>query len=348
MLTSTHCDLVYLALESRTFDFIPAVISRPTLYFPGKLSASKIPHLCNLGLPNHVYITPASGLTKPLKPSEILEYFIFSGSIFIALRQWEKAVQALEDAICFPCRDNATSKIMVEAYKKWILACLLWKGKVDKLPAIISVHTTKAFHAIAKPYESMADLFKTASATRLRQEAEAGRDIWKADCNTHLILEVLAAYQKHQIRGLANIYTTLSISEVTKKTFSAETGNNLSSDLETEKLVRDMITQGSLDASVRQNPGGPAILTFDPVQALSESEMAKKLEAAVKSIQAVTKNLKQTDHKLTEDKEYLKWANKQRRGGNKGISALHSGTEEMDLTWTGPDAVDDEDLMSGF
>lgn len=346
MLTSTHLLLVTLALETRSFQTVPAVISRPVLYFPAKISSSKIQHLCSLGLPNHAYITPASGLTNILKPSEILNYFILSGSIFIVLGQWEKAVEALEDAICYPCKDNGTSKIMVEAYKKWILANLLWKGKLPDSPATISVPTMKTFNTIAKPYEAVAELFTTATAVRLRHEVDAGWSVWQQDLNAGLMVKVLSAYQKYQIRSLANIYSAISISEVTAKTWSAETGKRLPDDAATERLVRAMIAEGSLNASVRSNPGGPAILSFEPVQVFTESQMAQKLGVAVRSIEAVTKDLKLTDHRLTEDKEYLKWANKQRKAGNKGsVGMMFAGNEEMDLTWNGPDAFD-EDLMS--
>lgn len=345
MLTSTHLSLVNLALESRNFQGVPAVISRPVLYFPGKLNPSRITLLCNLGLPSHAYITQTAGFTRQLKSIEILEYFYYSGCVLIALRQWDKAVEILEDAICYPCKDNATSKVMVMAYKKWILATLLWKGKLGKPPATITIHTLKAFHAIAKPYETIGELFMTSTAQRLKQEVEFGQKIWRDDYNFGLVWEVLGAYQKHQIRALSNVYAALSMSEVTRKTFSGQTGRNLSDDNSTENLIRQMIAEGSLNASIGKNPGGPAILRFEPIQALNESEMAQKLGAAVKSIQAVTKDIKYTDHRLTEDKEYIKWAVQQRKAGNKGpVNSLHSTVgEEMDLNW--PEAAE-EDLMS--
>lgn len=347
MLTSTHLVLVNLALETHHFVNIPGVISRPVLYFPGKIGTSKISPLCNLSLPNHVYISATTGLTKTLKASEVLEYFIYTASIYISMRQWDRALEALEDAICYPCKENGTSKIMVEAYKKWILVSLLSKGKMSTLSASISPHTIRAFHALAKPYEAIADIFSTGTASRLNAEAHAGKHLWRGDSNSSLVRAVLGAYQKHQIRSLAKFYTKLSMSEVTSKTYSADTGMNLPNDQITEQLVRRMIKEGSLNASLGRSASGHTVLNFEKVQALSESEMAQKLEAAIKSIKAVTKDVKQTDHRLTEDKEYLKWAHKQRRAGNKGpVNTLHELSEEMDLTWTAQDAMDEEDLMS--
>jgi len=49
--------------------------------------------------------------------------------IFLGLNNWQKALHALEVVITAPS-SNSTSVIMVEAYKKWVLANLLAKGKV--------------------------------------------------------------------------------------------------------------------------------------------------------------------------------------------------------------------------
>lgn len=345
VLTSTHLLLVNLALETRNFASLPAIISRPVLYFSGKISTSRVPQLCNLALPNHVFISPTTGLTKTMKASEVLEYFIYTASIFVAMRQWNQAIEALEDAISYPCKEHSTSKIMVEAYKKWILVSLLSRGKMSKVPASVSSSTLRVFHSMAKPYGTVAEIFMKGTASRLNAEAVAGANFWRTDNNKSLIKAVLGAYQKHQIRGLASVYTTLSMSEVTRKTYSAITGKNLPNDQATEQLVRRMIKEGSLNASLGSNSNGSTILHFEAAQALSESEMAKKLDAALQNIQAVTRDVKQTDHRLSEDREYLRWAHRQRKLGSKGpVNVLHELQEEMDLTWTGPD--EDEDLMS--
>ena len=54
--------------------------------------------------------------------------------IYIALKDWERALVFLETVIASPvARDNTggTSRIQVEAYKKWILVGLVHKGQVS-------------------------------------------------------------------------------------------------------------------------------------------------------------------------------------------------------------------------
>lgn len=49
--------------------------------------------------------------------------------IYMTLKKWDRASHFLEIVICAPA-PNSLSKIMVEAYKKWILVSLISKGEV--------------------------------------------------------------------------------------------------------------------------------------------------------------------------------------------------------------------------
>ena len=49
--------------------------------------------------------------------------------IYMGLQNWERALLFLEIVVVAP-QSNATSMIMVEAYKKWLLVGLLFKGEV--------------------------------------------------------------------------------------------------------------------------------------------------------------------------------------------------------------------------
>ena len=52
--------------------------------------------------------------------------------IYMALQNWDKALHWLSIVISSPVNDSVT-KIMVEAYKKWVLVSLLGHGKVIHL-----------------------------------------------------------------------------------------------------------------------------------------------------------------------------------------------------------------------
>jgi COP9 signalosome complex subunit 3 len=354
--TSNHLLLARLALESNRGGLATAVLDRPILYFPGGTAHSQLQYLCSSDSIAANYITAESGLTSKIKSSDILEYFTLTGSIYIGLRKWSKALEALETAISYPNKDSSVSKIMVEAYKKWILVNLLLHGKSGILPSMTSSGAARSYHTLAKPYETIASLFDSAPASRLKQEADVGVDIWKMDGNTGLILHVLSAYQKFQIRNLANIYSSLSLAEINGLTVSAETGKPLTSTEAVEELVLSMISDGSLHATLIQDSDAPPVLTFNSTgPILSELEVQVQLAQSMLRLKSLADDVKSTDRRLTQEKEYLKWALKQKKTsqshGAGGTPGAESGwiNSHMGMVHDDDDDDDDEDLMgSGY
>ncbi len=328
-----------LSLESRIYSLGVPVLDRPVLYFPGLSHQSKPKYLCSRSLSGPSYITPDSGLTEKLRYHDVLEYFLLSGTVYIALHEWEKALDSLEIAVTYPVKDNAVSKMMVDAYKKWTLVNVLLYGKAGSLPGTTNGAAAKSFHIIAKPYDIVASLFDSASAPRLQAEVNVGHDIWKDDGNLGLMLFVLASYQKFQIRRLASVYRTITISEITQITLSAETGNKLPSDQATESLIRQMIADGDLEATVSHPSDSGAVLSFNPTgPVLSEADVHLRLASSLESIKSIAIEIKSTDRRLTYDKDYLKWAYKQKKLDRSGLG------EGDEVPWN---PVEDEDLMSG-
>jgi COP9 signalosome complex subunit 3 len=318
------------------------VLDRSVLYFPGGTQQPKPKYPCSLGLPGYSYITHDSGLTQKLRYQDVLEYFLFSGTIYIASQQWGRALDVLESAVTYPVRDSTVSKIMVEAYKKWVLVNVLLRGKTGNLPRTTNNQAAKLFHAIAKPYDVVANLFESASAARLYAEVQCGHEIWREDRNTGLMMLVLASYQKFQIRNLADVYRTISISDVTRMTVSAETGETLPSDQATETLIAHMIGSGELHATIAHPTDSPAVLTFSPTGLLlSESDVQRHIALSLGQIKSMTDDIRYTDRRLTRDREYLKWAYKNKKLGKNGWGDSISGE---DMIWN---PIEDEDLMGG-
>jgi COP9 signalosome complex subunit 3 len=339
MLTFKHLILVRLALSSRQLANAVPVLDKPILYFPSGQKPLKSKLLCNMSNPPSVYITPDSGFTRKLKYQEVLEYFLYRGMIYIGTGNWRKAFESLEDAITFPTKEGGVSKIQIDAYKKWVLVGLLLEGKLLGLPKVTGNSAAKTHHIIAKPYEAVAQIFETGTAARLKAEVDAGNGIWQNDCNMGLILHVLSDYQKNQIRNLASIYNKMSIQEVHTSTTSAETGARLPNVQATETLVRSMIADGSLHATLSATPN--LVLSFSPIgQVLSEPQFQRELAASTTQVKALTDEIKHTDHMLTHEKDYIKWLQKQKKSG-KNVADLGIGGTDMD--WNG----DDEDLMAG-
>lgn len=341
ILTSAHIILAKTALESQLPSLARPVVDQPILYFPDEASIKNV-YLCSSELAPYQFITAASGLTDRLNYQDVLGYFLVIATIYIALHDWERASEALECAIVYPVKDNVCSKITLEAYKKWIIVHVIYTGRAGRAPSTISGHVTKQLQLIAKPYQVVANLYESASASRLKDEVAAGSQYWINDNNMGLMHLLLSSYQKSQIRNLANVYRTVSITEVTRLTTSAETGESLPHDQATEALIRNLISTGTLHATL--HTGSPSILTFassEPI--LSEEEVKSQLSASMVRLKTMVKEIRTTDHSLTHHHEYLKWASKQRKlkaSSGDGLDMDGLGGYN-DVTMDG-----DEDLMS--
>ncbi|CZT06595.1 hypothetical protein WAI453_005979 [Rhynchosporium graminicola] len=342
MLTANHLTLVKLAMESRRYVDAAPALKKFILYVPGYSALPKPKYLCDMSLSPAAYITPATKLNTKLKYQDILEYFLYSGMVHIGLVDWENAFHCLESAVTYPSKDSSPSKIMVEAYKKWILVGLLKEGQYLPLPKSTSPGPGKSYHTLAKPYEALAQIFESGTASRVKSEIEAGTTWWRNDGNTGLILQVQSAFQRFAIRDLGDVYSKISIPEVFSQTTSAETGYKLQNLQAGEALVQQMIQRGDLHATLSHPPTGPAILTFSPSgAALSERQMQSELAAATARIQDLTKEIKQTDRMVTYDKEYVKFMQKIKKSKEQ-----HPEQDAPGAGWN--ESLDDEDIMSMY
>lgn len=349
MLTGHHLRLARLALDSRNYADAAQVLEKFILYIPGASTVQKPKYLCEMTLSPVSYLSPATKFTGKLKYVEILEYFLYSGMVSIGLRNWEIALRCLESAVTYPAKEGSVSKVMLYAYKKWILVGLLLTGKLLPLPKTTSVSAARCYHVMGKPYETLAQIFESGTASRLKAEVDAGTVIWRDDHNEGLVLHVLAAYQKFQIRALANVYTKISIPEIVSQTTSAETGNKLPSAQAGELLIQNMIRSGELHARLTPPTGSsPSILTFSPTgQVLSEQEMQRELTTSAERIKALTKEVKQTDRMLTHDKEYIKHVQKQKKNPKGGPNSSHDFADAgMEWNDDADALLEDEDIMS--
>ncbi|KAI1363850.1 cop9 subunit, partial [Xylaria arbuscula] len=340
MLTSSHILLARLAYDTDNIQPALPVINRPIVYYPGMANnTNNSQYLCDPKLPPFSYISKATGLTLQLKTAMVLEYDLTCGMMYCARREWQKARDAFERDVTFPTKDGGCSKIMVDAYKKWILVSLLADGKFQNSPPRTAAPTTKTFGLLAQPYVSLAAAFTTDDVDQLRSEAQQNAQVWMEDANVGLVEEVMASYQKWRVLSLQDVYTKISIPEIRQMTKSAETGSVLNKDEDIEALIQNMIIAGMLKGVIEKNDDGTKFLHFlSPIADLTEADV--KLE--IKRVAAATQNLRQiaasTDQRLGSSKEFIKWLVKESRRDKSSMS------EAQDPT-LGFEQLDDEDLM---
>ncbi|KAI2625883.1 hypothetical protein GGR54DRAFT_593409 [Hypoxylon sp. NC1633] len=342
ILTSSHILLAKLAYKTNNIEPALQVIDKHIVFFPGMANYGEPRYLCDLDLPPPAYISRETGLTAPLKPSSVVEYDLLCGMMYCSTRDWAKAHAAFERVISFPTREGGTSKIMVEAYKKWVLVGLLSEGKLTEAPSYTAVATNKLYGNFGKLYTAIAVLFITDSAKALKTEAEENTQLWLEDGNTGLIQEVLASYQKWRVLGLEQSYSKISISEIRQQTESAETGAALKTDEDVEMLIQNMLISGMLSGVIEKNDDGTAFLTFlPPSTQLSEQELAKEISSTAVRLKQLRPIFKATKERLGTSKEYIRHVAKEEKRNSKIESDSNSAFDTFDTQ------VDDEDLMGG-
>ena len=348
MLTSHHLSLVRLAYDNNVPEPAFPVIDKQIVYFPGmsrdqrarnRTNAATQKPLCDMSLPPPGYIMVETGLTTAVTVDQVLQYDLTCGLLYCSKRHWAKARAAFERVITHPTRDSGISKIMTEAFNKWVLASLLVNGRTPTVPPTSGSNARRTCELTGKPYLSIAAHFDTMDATSLKTEVETNSGVWAHDRNTGLVQEVLAAHQKWQIIDLRRIYCKVSIADLRQKTCSAETGDALPSDDDVEALVQGMISSGMLNGVVEKPDGKPPYLKFlsDSVD-LSEKQYQREIATVFAKMKDLEAIYKATSARLSTNtfyvKQHLRELQREKElNQNKALA--------FDAT------VDDEDLMTG-
>lgn len=128
--TSMHQMFVKLALHSSSYAYALPIMDKFLYQFPADSEHARAEHpLCSVQASNEVFITDSSGFSKDLTYRDHLQFYLYSAMIYMAVKQWDRASHCLNIVVSSPTA-NSVSKIMVEAYKKWMLVNLLGHGKV--------------------------------------------------------------------------------------------------------------------------------------------------------------------------------------------------------------------------
>ena len=136
VLTSVHVTFLRLSLLSRSYSHALPILERQIFRFPTSSGQAYRKHIerpsCSEHTLGDTFISDASGFSANLTYRDHAKYFLYGAMIYMALQNWDKALHWLSIVISSPVNDSVT-KIMVEAYKKWVLVSLLGHGKVIHL-----------------------------------------------------------------------------------------------------------------------------------------------------------------------------------------------------------------------
>lgn len=297
--------------------------------------------LCNPELPASYYVSPLTGLTGKIKHDMILEYDVLCGLIHMSRREWPKAMDSLERAVTHPVKDKAVSKIMVEAYKKWVLVAVLKTGHLPRLATYTSSAAKTSYSALAEPYTQLATMFARNDTSQLLADAEAHSEVWVEDMNEGLVKELLSAYQKWQIINLRDVYRQVSVSKIREITISATTGQPLPDNEAVLALLQSMIDSGMLKGEIclAEEGTGESYLKFhDDASLITEAHFARELAHVHESIEALSKEYKRVNDHLSASKDYVSHVWREQRREEKDNKDAAAGFDTQ---------IEDEDLMTG-
>ncbi|KKK23255.1 hypothetical protein AOCH_001188 [Aspergillus ochraceoroseus] len=329
--TSVHLIFVKLALRSASYTIALPILDRLLCHFP--TGVNTIHHesfLCSEDDTSVAFITDVSGLSAKLTYRDHLQYYLYSGMIYMALKKWDQALHCLSAVISSPAL-NSVSKIMAEAYKKWILASLLGYGKLQSLSRMISPHVMRVYQSLAKPYISLADTFEKGDLQKMRAEIELGQTIWRIDNNAGLVSQLFDAFDKYTVLKLGRTFSALTMADVRQRV-SASSGNSHN----VEGFVASLVMSNALRATLSHLPGleSLAMLRFSsaPESAVVREETVRiRLIEAGLAANTVSERIRQSNRILELCQENLQTlAKSQKWADNTGRSSEAGGSFDID------------------
>ncbi|XP_065660616.1 COP9 signalosome complex subunit 3 isoform X2 [Hydra vulgaris] len=267
-MTSLHSDLFQLCLSAKCF--------KPALKFLD------------------VDVTDINNEDGGFDARSFLLYFYYGGMIFLALKQFEKAMFCLQAVVTTPA--IPVSHIMLEAFKKYLLLSLLLNGKICNLPKYTSPVISRSIKPQSSPYTELAEAYSTYDPAHLRAVANKHQSVFHTDKNIGLVKQVMASLVKKRIQKLTKTFLTLSLSNMAARV-------NLRDASEAEKFLLNMIAEGTIFATIDQDA---AMVSFhDNPQDYYSAEFFSKFDSEITNCIHLNERLQIMDRELQTNPQYV-------------------------------------------
>ncbi|KAI5695119.1 COP9 signalosome complex subunit 3 [Diaphorina citri] len=219
-LTSLHSDLCQLCLLAQNF--------KPALEFLD------------------VDITTIANEGPQFDTKYFLQYFYYGGMIYLALKNYERALYFFEVIITTPAL--AVSHIMLEGYKKYLLIYLIVYGKAPNLPKNVSQAICRYIKPLSQPYLDLVSVYTNNNSTELQHLLLKYADVFSRDENTGLTKQIVASLYKNNIKRLTKTFLTLSLADVASRV-------QLGTPVQAEIYILKMISQNEIYATINKKDG---------------------------------------------------------------------------------------------
>jgi len=264
MLTAAHADLAKLCLKAQCFAPVLPILD--------------------------IDMTKICTEEEHLDALHLLLYFYYGGCVYLAVKQYEKALYFFE--VTVTCPAQAVSHVMLEAYKKYLLLSLIVHGDKPKdsntLPKYTSPIVAKFLKPLCYAYTDIFNAYHQNNVDELRTVVAKYREIFESDSNLGLVNQVVKTQVRSNIKRLTKPFVTLSLADVANRV-------GLEHPNMAEQEIIEMIREGCIHATISQQDG---MVSFDHnPESYSSPEVLQLVEGiAIRAIE-----LDRKVEKLTEE-----------------------------------------------
>eukprot|EP00698_Gefionella_okellyi_P024895 TRINITY_DN891_c0_g1_i3.p1 TRINITY_DN891_c0_g1~~TRINITY_DN891_c0_g1_i3.p1 ORF type:complete len:430 (+),score=84.12 TRINITY_DN891_c0_g1_i3:71-1360(+) len=227
-------------------------------------------------------------------PRDYMLFGYYGGMIYLGQKNWSRAAKLFEQTLTVPAL--ALSAIMVESYKKYILASLLGSGSVPMLPKTTSGIVLRNLKLTCAPYLDLVNACSTHDVGEVGKVLQTHSQVFTKDKNFGLAKQAYDAQSRLNIQRLTKTFLTLSSADMASQC-------KLKTPKEAEDVVAGMIFEGQVYASINQKDG---MVSFYPeVQKYDDMSMAALLDKRVQSVVELTSQLRGIDERISCSTQYL-------------------------------------------
>lgn len=234
--------------------------------------------------------------------------------ILAALKQFDRALLYFEVCVTMPA--NAVSHIMMEAHKKYLLVSLIHQGHKPReamnLPKYTSSVVNKYFKQLSAHYIELVTAYYTNNPQEMTTVANKHKETFEKDQNWGLVQQVVASQTKTNIKRLTKTFLTLSMSELANRV-------GLSTSAEAERLLVEMIEEGSIHARISQKDG---MVRFDahPEDRFNSVSVLRVLEGHINKCISLDQQIVSMDEEIVLNPTFIKKSSTA-QGGASGASS---------------------------
>eukprot|EP01130_Rhizamoeba_saxonica_P015074 TRINITY_DN6693_c0_g1_i1.p1 TRINITY_DN6693_c0_g1~~TRINITY_DN6693_c0_g1_i1.p1 ORF type:complete len:294 (+),score=48.26 TRINITY_DN6693_c0_g1_i1:466-1347(+) len=262
-----------------------------------------VPHL------KHSVYNIENTLTN-VESKDVRLFYYYGGIIFLSQKEFRNAVEFFRNVISSPAL--VTSVIMIEAYKKYVLASLIINSTTTQVPRYASNGLIRHVRSLCSPYEEFATSYRTNSLEDLSKCLENHSEEFVKDGNFGLAKQVLESLARENIARLTKTYLTLSIEDIATQAGLLD-GHLI-------ERVLSMIQKGQVFAKINELDG--MISFHESTEKYNSTTTLQYLDKQIHETIGLYEQLTTIDNEIAFSNEYIHKILRSDRGGSRSWSGM--------------------------